>query len=627
MARAWFWGKGLIVELDHADVYSVRERLVEDGVYAKLLGGRGLAVKMWIDALDGNKGIPQPLGADNPLVIAPGSLVGSGLSTASKTAVVARSPLTGFLGRSMTGGRLGLELRRVGVDFLVIRGALETPGLLVLDDEGARVERAKDLWGLRIGEARARISERFRGYATALIGPAGENLSRIAMIDFDGRQAGRTGLGAVLGSKMLKGIAVKGSRTPIMHDASEARRLARELNKLTSNHPASKALVEYGTPVIMDYTEAAYGVFPSLNWRRSTLSWCPDRDSARSSLSRFAPSLRKGRNPCVGCARPCSQVVEVEGRVVDGPEYETVYALGSNIGLCDAKDVAKLNYLADELGFDTISLGVTIAWALDAGERGIIEGAPRWGDLEAIEKLIEDMAYRRGHLGRLLADGVKAAVESLGEHAARLAIHVKGLELPAYDARGLKGMALGYAVSSRGGDHLTSGAYAVELPGRLWVFEGIDRLATRGKGVLVKQMEDLMGFYDATGICKFSRYTLHPENVAPFWEAVTGIRLTPGDLLRAGERAVNIERLVNLWLGLKPDVDDDLPPRLKSERISDGPSKGEVVREDELELMKSEYYAARGWSSNGIPLRSTLIYLDLMDLLPEHIVKLSSSTP
>jgi aldehyde:ferredoxin oxidoreductase len=617
VAAGWFWGRGLHVRLGPGGVEEARVVEVPRPWYRALLGGRGLAVALWASLVDW-RGPPGPLEPGNPLVIAPGALVGSPLSTASKTAFAARSPLTGLLGRAMAGARLGWELRRLGYDFLAVSGALEEPGVLVLDPDGVRVEEARGLWGLRVGEARAELGRRYRGYADAVIGPAGENLSAIAMIDANGRQAGRTGLGAVMGSKRLKAIVARGGLRPEPADPLEARRVASELNRLTHGHPASRGLVEYGTPLMAEYTDRL-GVLPSLNWRRSTLSWCPGPEPA-ARIARYAGRARVGRNPCPFCGRPCSQVVEAGGGRVDGPEYETTYALGSDIGVCDPEAVARLNLLADELGFDTISAGATIAWAMEAGERGLLEGAPRWGDVEAVARLLEDMAQRRGRLGGLLADGVRRAAERLGA-GWEFALHVKGLEPPAYDARGLKGMALGYAVSSRGADHLTSGAYAAEIPGALWVYRGVDRLGYEGKPVMVRDLEDLMGFYDNTGICKFSRYTLHPENVAPLVEALTGEEWGPGDLLRTGEADVNAERLVNLALGLDPERDDTLPPRLTREPISDGPSRGELVPPDRLEWMVKTYYAARGWSPGGRPLRSTILRLGLDRVLPGRLLE------
>ncbi|MEB3774402.1 MAG: aldehyde ferredoxin oxidoreductase C-terminal domain-containing protein, partial [Desulfurococcales archaeon] len=390
-----------------------------------------------------------------------------------------------------------------------------------------------------------------------------------------------------------------------------------ELTRATHKHKSSRNLIEYGTPLMLDLTNKVHGVFPNLNWRRSTLDWCGEHK--HEELSRFAPRLRVARNPCTGCWRVCSQVVEVGGRRVDGPEYETVYSLGPMLGICDIKDIALLNELADELGLDTISLGVTVAWAIEAGEKGLLDGAPSWGDVEGVKKLVEDIAYRRG-LGGLLADGVNRAVEKVGG-GGEYAIHSKGLELPAYDARGLKGMAIGYAVSSRGGDHLTSGMYAVELTGSLWRFSGVDRRSYDGKGAMVKQMEDLMAYFDDMGICKFSRYTLTPENTAPLVNALTGWKLAPEDLLMMGERTVNLERIINIAMGLKPG-DDWLPQRLLRDPIPDGPSRGEVVDEDLLKRGIMEYYTARGWSREGVPLRETIQSLGLEDLLPESYARL-----
>ncbi|MCE4601114.1 MAG: aldehyde ferredoxin oxidoreductase family protein [Desulfurococcales archaeon] len=618
----WFWGKGLLVELkgDNAE-YTGFEIPWE--AYRLLLGGRGLGVLVW--SLHAGKTPPEPLSPDNPLVISPGALVGSGLSTASKTAFVARSPLTGLLGRSMAGGRIGWEIRRTGYDLIVVKGALDDPGILVVDNDGVRIEEAGSLWGKRIGEARGALKERHPGYADAIIGPAGENLSAISMIDAGGRQAGRTGLGAVMGSKKLKAILVKGNTPPKAADRSRVLEEAGRLNKATHEARASKALVEYGTPLMLDYTNKAYGVLPSLNWKRSTLSWCPDPERAHEELSRFAPRYRVGRNPCIGCGRPCTQVIRVgDSPSVDGPEYETVYALGSDIGICNIRDVAYLNHLADELGFDTISLGATIAWAMHAGEKGYLDGALAWGDAEEVARLVEDMAYRRGRLGALLADGSRRAADRLGA-GHDLLVDVKGLEPPAYDARGLKGMALGYMVSSRGADHLTSGAYAFELYGRLWRYSSVDRLVYEGKAQLVKDGEDLMAFYDNTGICKFSRGTIYPENTAGLISALTGYSYTPGDLLLSGERTVTLERLVNLWLGLEPEVHDELPPRYYREPISDGPSSGEAVDRRVMEVLRREYYAARGWSPDGVPLASTLVRLDLAGVVPGVLLGLARS--
>ena len=621
----WVWRRILVYDLSKKKSRSVE---LDAKVYRRLYGGRGLAAYLLYTMTQ--KGEPEALGPENPLIVAPGLLLGTGLSTASKTIIAARSPLTGLVGRSSVGARLGWQLRRSRYDALVVTGRLEEPGILVVDEGGAYTLRAEKLWGLRVSEAYRVLRSMLPGYEYCVIGPAGENLSRISLIDCNGRQAGRTGLGAVMGSKRLKAIAVKGFVDPEPAYPEQLRRHVREWAVKLPAHPSSKPLVEYGTPAILEYTNRVHGVFPSLNWRRSTLDWCRDPGRAHREMAYWAPERRVSRNPCPFCNRVCSQVVEAEapgeGRVrVDGPEYETVYALGADIGVCSIDKIAVLNYYADEYGLDTISLGATIAWAIEATEKGdlgeeYLEGIRlEWGaGLESLVELVRRIAYREGRIGSLLADGAAAAVSRLGR-GGEYAIHSKGLELPAYDGRGLKGMALGYAVSSRGGDHLTSGAYAVELPGKLWVYEGIDARSTRAKGLLVKEMEDLMAVYDITGVCKFSRYVLTPEVLAPVVEAAIGEEVGGGDLLVAGERTVVLERLINTNWGLSASQ-DTLPPRLLREPIPSGPCQGCRVTVEELEEMKREYYAARGLDPDtGEPRRVKLVELGLDEILDSNI--------
>ena len=616
----WVWGRVLLYDLSDR---SARVLRLPRETYRLLYGGRGLAAFL----IYHYAGSPEPLAPGNPLVIAPGLLVGTGLSTASKTILAARSPLTGLLGRSSVGARLGAMLRLAGFDALVITGALDEPGVLVVDEEGARVEPAGRTWGLTVSRSREELRRRFPGYSGCLIGPAGESLSRIAMVDCDGRQAGRTGLGAVMGAKKLKAVLARGRRKPVPARPERLRRLVVEWARHVPSTSSSKALVEYGTPIVVGLTEPQ-GVFPGRNWTRSTLSWCPDREKAREDYMTYGSRSRVGRAPCIYCNRPCSQVTRARDpargaeREIDGPEYELLYSLGSNLGFCSPKEAASLALLADELGFDGISLGTTLAWLLEAVERGIVGGdmlqpypGLGWGRLEPLARLVEDMAYRRTPLASLLAEGEARASRVLGGED--LAVHVKGLGLPAYDARGLKGLALGYAVSSRGGDHLTSGMYAVELGGKLWIYEGVDPLSYEGKPAMVKAMEDLFTAYDNLGVCKFSRKELPPGRLAEAVEAVLGVPTGPGDVLLSGERTVMLERLLNLRWGLEPEM-DTLPPRLTKDPISDGPRRGETVSPDRLKEMVRDYYLLRGWSpGRGEPLRETLEILGLAPLLEQ----------
>lgn len=565
-----------------------------------LLGGRGITAFLAYKNLDKQT---DPLSPEAPLILAPGYLVGWGFPTASKTIVAGRSPLTGLLGRSSVGARLGMSLNWYGIASLVVKGALDNPGILLIEGERVYIKDSGSLWGKTIGETRQWITSRYPGWHECVIGPAGENLSAIALIDCNGRQAGRTGLGAVMGSKKLKAILVKPPRPPRLPE--HVRSVVGDWSKRLGH---TGAITEYGTPLMASLTEMQ-GVFPGKNWTRSTLEWCGDRDTARTRFSTYAGENRVARNPCPQCTRPCSQVVMVDGKEVDGPEYELVYSLGSNLGFCNPEAAARLNLLADELGLDGISLGATLAWAIEAGEKGILKGAPGWGDLEGLERLTRDIAYRRGPLGELLADGSVKAAERLGK-GIEFTVHSKRLELPAYDARGLKGMALGYAVSSRGGDHLTSGVYAVELTSGLWIFKDVDPLSWEGKHLLVKAMEDLFAAYDVLGVCKFSRKELGPEQLAEAVSALRGEKWSGGMILRVGERVVTLERIVNQRLGLTP-IMDTLSHRLSREPISDGPRRGEVVEEDRLEEAKRLYYTARLWTPDGTPSWASIVVNEL----------------
>ncbi len=617
MSILWLSGRVLHVDLS-IEKFWIEE--IPENITSRVLGGRGLASYLLYKYSPKNV---DPLSPDNPLIIAPGALLGTGIPTISKTIISFKSPLTGLLGRSSVGAHLGNEIRKLGYDAVVVKGSLEGPGILVLDKD-PRIENGEDLWGLRIGETRKVLSERFKGYSSCIIGPAGERLSRISIIDCNGRQAARGGPGAVMGSKMLKAIVAKGFKPPEVNDEKALKDLIKKWAKEVIRHPSSKSYINYGTPVTLKYT-GKLGVFPSLNWKKSTLSWCPDPERAQEELSSWGPKRSVTKNPCPFCNRVCSQVIETklpagEKVRVDGPEYETIYSLGSNLGICDLDKIAVLNHLADEYGLDTISLGVTLSWAMEALERGDLKPEDldnidlKWGNFNAIVNAIEKIAYKEGNIGKLLGDGVKRAVDKV-KKGYSYAIHVKGLELPAYDVRGLKGMALGFAVASRGGDHLTSSAYAVELAGKLWIFENVDPRRTEGKGKIVKMLEDLMAVYDTIGICKFSRYFYWPEEISEFLEVVTGLKLSPEDVLKVGERVVNLERLFNLREGMDPE-DDTLPPRVLKEPIDEGPCKGCVVTLEELEDMKREYYEERGWSPvTGKPLKHKLIELGLNELI------------
>ncbi|MEA5386978.1 aldehyde ferredoxin oxidoreductase C-terminal domain-containing protein [Haloarculaceae archaeon H-GB11] len=329
------------------------------------------------------------------------------------------------------------------------------------------------------------------------------------------------------------------------------------------------------------------------------------------------------KRPCPYCTKPCSQWFEAEDTkygdiAVDGPEYETQYALGGNVEVDDVEAVAKANQICDELGLDTIDAGNAIAWAMEAVEKGIVEPDTdadfEFGNAEAVLETLERIAYGEGDLGELLMDGHLAAARKAGA-GEDFVVHVKGQSPAGFEVRGIKGMALAYGVSPRGADHLTSCMYALEMGGSFWEFEGYDRLQMNGKAIALKAMEDLMMVYDVTGVCKFTRGITLAEGVRELVNAMTGFDYTESELLEVGERAYNVSKAYNLREGFSRE-DDQLPPRFH-EPIPDGPSEGNSIDEAEYDRELDRYYVARGWNFDGVPMKETLYELGLSGLAAE----------
>jgi aldehyde:ferredoxin oxidoreductase len=613
-------GKLLCVDLSRG---KIELKTLEQPILESYLGGVGLAARILYDK---GRGV-RPLGPENPLIMAPGLLVGTGFPTASKTTFMARSPLTGGVGRAAAGAWAGVALKRAGFDALVVEGKAETPSMLYVDDGSSSVEDASKLWGLNVRETAKRIKSEYEGVSTVVIGPAGERLSLIAGIDCEERQAARTGLGAVMGSKMLKAIAVKGTGNLEYADPDYLRTLSFKWAKTLRDDPKSELQRRYGTPEFYDWMNRDRGVFPSRNWQHGYFKASYDKltGNERSGLDPYywAPKYSLRNRACPHCNKPCGRIFRITsgkyaGTELDGPEYETIYSLGGALEVDNPEALARLHMECDLLGLDGISAGLTIAWAMEAYERGLLSREDldgidlRFGNADAALVTLRRMAYREGKLGELLADGVKAASERLGKNSNKFAIHVKGLELPAYDVRGLKGVGLSFAVSVRGADHLNAVCYSTELKGTWWKFSGIDRFSSRNKGFMVKIHEDIMTLYDALGICKFSRGFFYVEELPPVIEAATGLKLKVSELFTVGERIYNLERAYNAREGFSRK-DDRLPHRVLWEPIPEGPSAGSRITPLELEEMLNEYYAARGWSEDGIPTKAKLVQLDLFD--------------
>ncbi len=618
------YGNILRINLSNGEV---KKEPIKEDLVKKYIGGLGFVAHFMYREIPKNA---DALGEENKIIIAPGALTGFGIPTASKTALGAKSPLTGGFGRTVAGAPMGPELRKAGYAAMIIEGKSDEPVIIKIVDDDVSIEPASELWGKTTKEAQRILKEKYGKVSTAVIGPAGENLSKISGVDFEERQAARTGIGAVFGSKKLKGIVVRGTKEPEVANKGELMKLIAKWAKIIKEHPATKDDMGYGSGEFLRWMNLERGTFPTRNWQWGYFQSFYDNAKEGELLGidpyYWVPKFRDGRNPCPNCTKPCSQVFKLtkyrKGEKVDGPEYETLYSLGGELEIDDPEAVAYLNLLCDEYGLDTISAGVTIGWAMEAYEKGLLtkedtDGIElKFGNVEAAAEALRRMAYREGKLGALLADGSKAASEKLGKGSEKFAIHVKGMELPAYDVRGIKGMALAMAVSYRGACHLTAGVYGTELVGKWWKFEGIDRLSAKNKGFEVKAHEDLMQVYDAVGMCKFSRHMFFLEGFPELLKAVTGIEFSNSELMTIGERIYNLARAFNVREGFSRK-DDTLPYRVTHDPIPKGKSAGAYVTEEELQSMLDEYYMARGWSEDGVPTKVKLVSLDLDDIADE----------
>ncbi|MEM4934546.1 MAG: aldehyde ferredoxin oxidoreductase family protein, partial [Thermoplasmata archaeon] len=610
-------GKYLYIDLKNENF---EKREIDNYTVRRYLGGLGLGSYFLYREV--KKGI-DPFDENNVLIISPGLLVSSGLPTASKTVFVSKSPLTGGIGKAVAGATIGPEIRKAGYDLILIKGKAKKHSIIVIKDDEVKIENT-DLWGKDTRETQLRIKEKYPGFATAAIGPAGENLSKIAIIDCEERQAARTGLGAVMGSKNLKAIAVKGTKKIEPSDQENYKKIIKKWIDIIKDHPNTQLDMKYGTGEFYAWMNTQRGTFPSRNWQQGYFQKSYDflKEGELSKIDPYywAPKYVTGYHPCPGCTKPCGHIFEVKdgkyaGTKVDGLEYEIMYSLGGNLEIDDPEAVGYLSLLSDLYGLDAISAGVTISWAMEAIEKGLLKGDLKFGDADSVARILKEMATREGELGRLLADGVKAAYTRLGK-GKEFAMEVKGLEPPAYDIRGIKGMALAEAVAFRGACHNTASIYTTELVGKWWKFENVDRFNSKAKGYEVKIHEDLMMIYDNLGICQFTSNIFYDEDLLEPIRAFTGFNMTLSELMVIGERTYNVARAFNVREGFSRK-DDYLPERVLKDPIPKGVSKGSFVRKEELDSMLDEYYQARGWSTDGIPTKAKLHELELDDIANE----------
>ncbi len=568
---------------------------IDEELFKLYLGGRGLASKILMDEIDPKI---DPLSPKNKLIFATGLLTGTTAPTGGRYMVVTKGPLTGTIASSNSGGFFGAELKFAGYDMLIIEGKSEKPVYISIKDDVVEIKDASHLWGkdtyettdalLReVGDERAKVS---------CIGPAGENLVLISSIINDkGRAAGRTGVGAVMGSKKLKAVVVRGSKRPQVKDKGKFSEVVREkITKLRENGITGEGLPKLGTKVL-DSIINANGLYPTKNFNNGTYEYVDEVNG--EALVEKGYLIRN--KACFGCPIACGRVVTLPtGESGEGPEYESGWAFGADCGVSDLVSITEANFLCNKLGLDTISTGSTIACAMELYEKGYLKDEeignatkPRFGSSEAIVYYTKAIAYREG-LGDQLANGSYRFAEAHGHP--ELSMSVKKQEIPAYDPRGAQGHALEYATSNRGACHVRGYMISPEILG---VPEKLETQKLEGKAKWVKTFQDLTSVIDSAGLCLFTSFALVADDYTDLINAATGYDMTPEEVLTIGERIWNLERIFNIEAGLDPK-DDTLPKRFLEEPLPDGPQKGATVK---LNVLLPEYYKVRDWDENGIP--------------------------
>ena len=578
------FGKLLVIDLDKSDI---SERKLEEEIFQDYLGGKGLGSYLLFKMLP--PGV-DPLSADNLLIFTTGPATDSPLAPASRFGVFSKSPATGLYSESYSGGHLPPVMKRTGYDAIVISGAADKPCYISISEEGVNFYDAGAIWGKESYAAEEEIVKAVgvKGSQALVIGPAGERKLAFACIKNNRwRSAGRTGLGAVMGSKNLKGIVFSGSAKAAPADEEGLTNWSRNFFQSYKDSPEARLYKEKGTPALVAVTNNA-SCFPTRYWSAGTLEgW--ENISADYMQNEMTAKARG----CYRCFFACGKLTTVDkgrhrGLTIEGPEFETIYAFGGLCCLPEMEEVLYLNDLCDRWGIDTISAGNLAAFAIEAGLRGKLEKAPRYGDADSIATFLEEVVEGKGE-GPIFAKGIREAAKMLGME--NFAIHVKGLEPAGYDPRVLKGMGLAYATSDRGACHLRATFYKPELSGM------IDPAQIKGKARMFIDFEDRLNIYDCLIFCRFYRDLIHWEQLIEVLYLLTGIRYSVADLHGIASRVQNLTRLFNLREGATR-ADDSLPERLLKEPINE--QKNLITRE-ELDAMLSDYYLLRGWDQNGIP--------------------------
>jgi aldehyde:ferredoxin oxidoreductase len=562
-----------------------------DQVLAECFGGKGLATRL---LLERNEPGVDPLSPGNHLIFSTGSFCGGRLWGGSRYGVYTKSPLTGFYAESYSGGKVPEAIDSTGFDAILLTGKAQSPMVLTITPDGVEFHDAGELWGTDSItaeiEAVAKFAPNLEGYrkpGAITIGPAGENLVKFALIANDKwRCAGRTGVGAVMGSKLVKAIVFQGDRKRDYYDSAGVAQYAKDFSGKNSQHPGVKAYKAMGTTMMVSLMNTV-GAFPAKYWSQGS---CDHYEQI--SGEQFHKEHEVKPHACAKCFMACGRMAKIKkgrhaGLEIEGPEYETIYSFG---GLCmveDMAEIAHLNDLCDRLGMDTITAGNLCGLAIEAKARGKIDFDIEYGNVDQIAALVQMMSAREG-IGAILAEGIIPASKLWGLED--IAVHVKGLEPAGYDPRALKGMGLTFGTSPRGACHLRTTFYKPELSGLI----APDQI--KDKAEMLIEYEDRLNIFDTLILCRFYRDLYSWEELETILPFVTGQPSTKEDLRKVARNIVNMTRAFNLQEGL--DIEDDrLPKRIHKEAL---PS-GKVLTTDEMEYMLQDYYRLRGWNDAGIP--------------------------
>jgi len=619
MSTSAFMGKILRIDLT---TKTISEESLRMDWAEKFIGGAGLATRYLYDEVP--KGT-DALGPDNKLIFMTGPLTGTASASAARYSVVAKSPLTGIWGHGNSGGSFGPALKRGGYDGVIFEGVSAQPVYLKIIDGEPELCDASQLWGKIVPETEDLIQQDSEKKLTiASIGPGGENQVRYAAIMNNKHRAiGRCGLGAVMGAKLLKAIACGGKAGIELADKESFKEIATKQMELLDESMLKVGFEAFGTNMVSDMVNARGG-YPTRNWQQGVFEDIEQVNSEALTDKVFV----KGVN-CFACPISCGRGTEIregqwEGKSGEGPEYETTNTMGALCGVSDMNAITMANYLCNEYGLDTISTGSTIAFALECYEKKILAKTQtdglelKFGDGELIVGLIEKIANREG-IGDLLAEGSRAMSEKLGQGSEHFAMHVKGLELPAYDPRAAKITGLGYVTANRGGDHITAyvqGPTFIDAPFLLVEDSTIEDpfVANASEAKVVIDLENALTMFDCIGGCKFMGILLPAEDYVQLISHATGWDFKVEDFRKTGERIYNLMRAYCIREGITRE-DDILPKRLMEDPLPEGPAEGMVIDKDTLEMLKDAYYGMRGWDKEtGKPTPEKLIELDLEDL-------------